>query len=928
MSPEERTLFDAWVRERDPEAFTQVARRYAAMVYATCVRVLRNSADAEDVAQECFETLATLRKPPSSSLGAWLHAVATNKSLNRLKSEGRRAERETRFAESLPKIGTPTWDDLYFHVDEAIAELPENLRGPIVAHFLAGQTHDEIARAEDVSRAAITQRIHRGVEKIRESLKRRGVEVGAAALATMLAENAAAEAAPALLAGIGKVALAGAAAPAAGLSVFTLAIGAVAAAGVVVMAGAVGLFAAREARPPEIGNAQSPVVQTAVMEMAAVGPVDLSNELGPDAAATAATPSPVAFNAAVTVETVPPAHATVYGRVTNIAGEPIAGVPVGVWVAGGGNPFGATNADGQYEVDGLDPVKQCWVFAYNEAPARRSPEVPLEDLLAGERREANLILQAGRVEGFVVDASGRDLSQARILAALVDGSHFSVPTSTLGKGGAFTLEGLAKGTYMFEVSLFPEARWIKTGQTFHIKVDEVLTGMIVRLSEAPAYTISGRVLDQSGAPIAKAWVQTQSGAPLYETRSTKTLDDGSYVADGLDEGSYFVRAAHALHGTVSLSGIPSGSEGVDFQLPLRGGLEVHVVRAQSEEPITRFEVLATFPVEGLDDPMTGGAGWRWIEAFDGRHAWEGLWPQTMPLSFRAEGYAQTDIEVEIPPGDILRDVRIELHPERIIRGRTVDEAGKPVAGVMLFEDRMPYSYDIDKGIRTRSDGMGEFVMRGCKPDIQRIVASHFAYAPAIEPVAKDTDEVTITMTGGARVAVRVSLDDVANPSCTVGIHYPNGEIGPETPWKPDDDGLVMLEHVTPGKDVQVLVRVTYDGEQYGHRYQIAPLDLVNGETAQAEFHFAMEDTHLEARVTEGDVPQPGLFCWLEYARPQGIIERVDTHTNDQGMVILEGMPSGAATLVVMPPGVTNPDEAVRLDLNIALGTLTTAECAY
>ena len=922
MSPEERTLFDAWVRRRDPEAFTQVARRYAAMVYATCVRVLKNTADAEDVAQECFETLATLRKPPSS-LGAWLHAVATNKSLNRLKSEGRRVEREKRFAESLPKIGAPTWDDVYLYVDEAIAELPENLRGPVVAHFLAGQTHDEIARAEDVSRAAITQRIHRGVEKIRETLKRRGVEVGAAALATIFAENAAGEAAPALLSGIGKVALAGAAAPAAGVSAFSIATGFIAVAGVMLAVGAVALLAARDPETPGVIEIVQPTVAQVAFEAVDVAADPLTD--------TNVSADPVILtvgNASASPEDSPLAYATVYGRVTNIAGEPIAGVPVGVWVAGGGTPFGATNADGQYEVSSIGPVKQCWVFAYSESPARRSSEILLEDLLAGERREANLILQAGRVEGFVVDASGRDLSKAQILAALVDGSHCSVPTSALAKGAEFTLEGLAKGAYVFEVSLFPEAPWVKTEQTFHIKADEVLTGIVVHLSETPAYTISGRVLDQSGVSIAKAWVQTQSGAPSYESRSTKTLDDGSYVADGLEEGSYFVRAAHALHGTVSLSGIPSGSENVDFQLPLRGGLEMHIVRAQSDEPITRFEVLGTFPIEELENPMTGGSSWRWIDTLDGRHTWEQLWPQTMPLSFRAEGYAQTDIEVEIPAGDILRDVRVELHPERVIRGRIIDEAGAPIAGVMLFEDRMPYSYDMDKAFRTRSDGNGDFQMSGCKPNIARIVASHFAYAPAIVPIAKDTEEVTITMMGGAKVAVRVSLDDVANPSCTVGIHYPNGEIGPETPWKPGDDGTVTLEHVTPGEGVRIMARVTYDGERYGHRYQIAPLDLMNGETAQAEFHFAMEDTQLEARVTEGDAPQPGLFCWLEYARPQGITERVDTHTNDQGVVVLEGMPSGAATLVVMPPGVTNPDEAVRLDLDIALGTVTTAVCAY
>jgi DNA-directed RNA polymerase specialized sigma24 family protein len=40
------------------EAFQTIVSRHAGMVYATCRRILRNATDAEDMAQECFETLA------------------------------------------------------------------------------------------------------------------------------------------------------------------------------------------------------------------------------------------------------------------------------------------------------------------------------------------------------------------------------------------------------------------------------------------------------------------------------------------------------------------------------------------------------------------------------------------------------------------------------------------------------------------------------------------------------------------------------------------------------------------------------------------------------------------------------------------------------------------------------------------------------
>jgi len=88
MSPlTDERLLERWSDRRDAGAFREIAARYAAMVYATCRRILGNATEAEDVTQECFETLAQVDKGPKKHLGAWLHAVATNRSLNRLRAE-------------------------------------------------------------------------------------------------------------------------------------------------------------------------------------------------------------------------------------------------------------------------------------------------------------------------------------------------------------------------------------------------------------------------------------------------------------------------------------------------------------------------------------------------------------------------------------------------------------------------------------------------------------------------------------------------------------------------------------------------------------------------------------------------------------------------------------------------------------------------
>lgn len=183
------------------------------MVYATCRRILRNATEAEDVTQECFETLAQVHKGPKRHLGAWLHAVATNRSLNRLRAEKRRREREARFATSYKSGAGTEWEEIYGYVDEAIERLPEELRIPVVAHFLENQSHAAIAQALGVSPRTVGYRIEKGIELIRKALKKRGVQVATTALAAMMAANLA-DAAPitASLTGVlGKLALAGAA---------------------------------------------------------------------------------------------------------------------------------------------------------------------------------------------------------------------------------------------------------------------------------------------------------------------------------------------------------------------------------------------------------------------------------------------------------------------------------------------------------------------------------------------------------------------------------------------------------------------------------------------------------------------------------------------------------------------------------------------
>ena len=71
----------------DSEAFVDAHRRYAAVVYARCRRMLRDGEAARDVTQEVFVRCFDRRRQlhTGGDLLAWLYRVATNLCLNQLR---------------------------------------------------------------------------------------------------------------------------------------------------------------------------------------------------------------------------------------------------------------------------------------------------------------------------------------------------------------------------------------------------------------------------------------------------------------------------------------------------------------------------------------------------------------------------------------------------------------------------------------------------------------------------------------------------------------------------------------------------------------------------------------------------------------------------------------------------------------------------
>jgi len=238
MGASDAVLLQRWTTRADAEAFAELVSRHSGMVYGTCRRILGDAAEAEDLAQECFLKLCQGGSREVSSLAGWLHRVATNRCLDRLREDKRRRVREATFAAELP-VPEASWNEIQGYVDEALAALPDELRLPILHHFFEGHTHRETARMLGLTRSGVTRRIQRGVEDVRANLRRRGVQASGVALASLLAANGAEAAPVSLTAALARMAVAGnapAAAAAAASSLGAVKAGAIAVAVVAVLA--------------------------------------------------------------------------------------------------------------------------------------------------------------------------------------------------------------------------------------------------------------------------------------------------------------------------------------------------------------------------------------------------------------------------------------------------------------------------------------------------------------------------------------------------------------------------------------------------------------------------------------------------------------------------------------------------------------------
>jgi RNA polymerase sigma-70 factor (ECF subfamily) len=174
------------VQRGDRAAFNMLVLKYQHKVMKLVTRYVRDQAEAEDITQEAF--IKAYRALPAfrgeSAFYTWLYRIAINTAKNSLMSSRRRLvdynldlqdpedyASQVLLKDSDTPEGMLLTDEIRQTVQEAMEQLPDDLREAITLRELEGLSYEEIAQVMDCPVGTVRSRIFRAREAIDKRLR-------------------------------------------------------------------------------------------------------------------------------------------------------------------------------------------------------------------------------------------------------------------------------------------------------------------------------------------------------------------------------------------------------------------------------------------------------------------------------------------------------------------------------------------------------------------------------------------------------------------------------------------------------------------------------------------------------------------------------------------------------------------------------------
>ncbi len=174
------------LREGNEKAFGYLVENYQDRVYNTCLGVLHNAEDAEDIAQEVFVEVhrAVQSFKAESKLSTWIYRICVTKSLDHLR--GKKRKKRFAFVKSIfgegdngPRFEIPDYvhpgvqlenKERAAYLFKAIEELPENQRIAFTLNKIECLSYQEVSEITGMSVSAVESLLFRAKQNLKKIL--------------------------------------------------------------------------------------------------------------------------------------------------------------------------------------------------------------------------------------------------------------------------------------------------------------------------------------------------------------------------------------------------------------------------------------------------------------------------------------------------------------------------------------------------------------------------------------------------------------------------------------------------------------------------------------------------------------------------------------------------------------------------------------
>jgi RNA polymerase sigma factor (sigma-70 family) len=385
-------------------------------------------------------------------------------------------------------------------------------------------------------------------------------------------------------------------------------------------------------------------------------------------------------DADVTVELEVSPRATIRGRAVS-HGVPVANAEV---VRMSDGPAAATRSDrdGTFVFEGVPPGRTRIIaqsLAHKRFGAREVQVIGNQDL-------GNIDVElpwAGEVIGRVVDAKGAPVPDAQVSLMGPDGDFASCPTDA---GGEFECVGLSGGgdyvaTVHPTVALQHAFMRADGGAPpkIHVTDGETIVRGVELAIRHERRSISGRIVDDEGAPVADCNVLTsgdRAPQPLpslngtgFGPPMTMSARDGRFEIGDLAPGLYNSFVTCPDNSTAEQTGITAGDHAVEIRLHRAGRITGRLVGFSARPAVHTYRFTPTTQA-GFMAVVTGDT-----------FTFDGVPPGTYPIE--AIAGLQTDAQlVEVKPGGTVT-LELRARPTAPITGRVFERGtNAPVPGIM------------------------------------------------------------------------------------------------------------------------------------------------------------------------------------------------------------------------------------------------------